>query len=294
MHRRHVLSVMGTVMITSGSGCFNSDNTDTGSKEANSKLTQTTSQSSSSDVTDTATKQQQRRYQLSVGETAYLSTGTVSITNPTVQGSIIYSSDISYSLLGSNEPTQQFVVVEIEGTLEVDPAAFALRRNGQVLDPDPVPQIVPVIRSCPTPCIGIPVDTQVTDNAAVVYHPFHATSDKSDTIDAAWNLDTDTLKLLGIQPHCQLQKARIIEFDGTVALKLTVKNVSPRDVGFRALIGPADIADAGEPIGFSIAKEQTVTKTIIPSNLQSYDPEEAAFTHPINEDTRLFTVGRKT
>ncbi|ERG91712.1 MAG: hypothetical protein J07HQW1_01746 [Haloquadratum walsbyi J07HQW1] len=137
MHRRHVLSVMGTVMITSGSGCLSSDNTDTGSEETNSNSTQTTSQSSFSDVTDTATKQQQRRYQLSVGETAYLSTGTVSITNPTVQGSIIYSSDIFYSLLGSNEPTQQFVVVEIEGTLEVDPAAFALRRNGQVLDPDP-------------------------------------------------------------------------------------------------------------------------------------------------------------
>lgn len=300
MHRREVLSLISTAgLCTVGGGCLSNDNGDSHSDKNDSvssssppdapdNSAQIVSQSPSSNPDAT---EQQRRHQLSIGETAYLSTGTVSVNNLTIRGSVIYSNNVFYSLMGSGEPTQQFIVVGIEGTFEVDTTEFAFRRNGRVIDPNPRPQeIVSITRNCSTPCIGIPVDTRAADTAAVVYQPSYSSSD---SVRAAWNLDENTLKLLSIQPNCQLQKAEITNFDNKLALELTVANVSPRDAGFRALIKPDYASDVSEPVGFLVPEGQTVTRTIVPSEIQVYDTEEATFTRPINEDTRFFTIGRE-
>ncbi len=293
MHRRRVLSLIGAVglsMSVSMSGCLSSEPGDAESKEANASSpesvknpAQTASHSPSSN--STADRTEQRRFQLSVGQTAYLSTGTVSVTDPTVQGSAFGTDEIRLFLM--REPTQQFVVVEIKGTLEVSPAAFALRRDGQVPVPPSDPRyIAPVIRACSASCIGIPVETRPTDSAAIVYQP-----SESAGVRAAWSLDADTVRRLSVQPTCQLRKAQVTESDGNVALRLTVANVSPRDAGFRAVVRPAYVADVSEPIGFPVPEGQTVTQTVVPSEIQVYDPEEATFTRPVTEDTRFFTIG---
>lgn len=293
MHRRRMLSLMWTAGLSmSVSGCLSSEQGSAESEKTNASpmdsaesSAQTTSRSSSSNPTGNETRQ--RRFQLSVGQTAYLSTGTVSVTDPTVQGSAFGTDEIRLFLM--REPTQQFVVVEIEGTLEVSPAAFALRRDGQVVVPASDPRyIAPVIRTCSAPCIGIPVETRPTDSAAIVYQP-----SESAGVRAAWSLDADTVKRLSVQPTCQLRKAQVTESDGNVALRLTVTNVSPRDAGFRAVVRPAYLADVSEPIGFPVPEGQTVTQTVVPSEIQVYDPEEATFTRPVTEDTRFFTIGNE-
>lgn len=128
--------------------------------------------------------------------------------------------------------------------------------------------------------------TNPSDASAIVYQP-------DDRVKASWDLQAETVELFGVQPWCELREAHLTGHEGDVVVRFTVENVGARKAGFRALVAPAWLHDASDPVGFWVPEGETVTETFAPPELDGLAPAEATFIHEIDEDTRYFEVGSK-
>lgn len=274
MRRRRVLGFVGAAIIPF-SGC---------SEGGQAVADETETPRPTHSPTGTTTEPPPQR--LAFGGTATFADGTtLTVVDPTVQKSIIADADAF--LLVERYAGHQFVVVSVQGSAAVEPSDFAVRRDGRVeAPPEQRSCVEPVTRDCSATCIGLPIVTGATDDAAVVYQP-------ADRVRAAWDLPAETVGLFAVQPRCELREAELTDRDGEVAVRFTVENVGARDAGFRALVAPEDIADVSDPAGFVVPEGETVTETVVPLVLDGYSPEEVTFTREINEDTRVFTVGSR-
>lgn len=282
MRRRDVLALVGTSALPL-SGCLGvrqlaPDETVTPSLRPTATPTETTSAT----PPETATAPPPRR--LAIGDTATFADGTtLTVAAPTVQQSVL--ADAGAFLLVERHEDRQYVVVAVHGSADFEPGAFAVRRDGNIADPPGQRQHVePVTRDCPGACIGLPIVTETTGAAAIVYQP-------DDLVRGSWDLAAETVALFGEQPWCELREAQLTDREGAVAVRFTVENVGTRDAGFRALVAPAWLADVSDPVGFPVTEGESVTETIVPPELDGLSPEEATFTHEIDEDTRSFEVG---
>lgn len=272
--RRRVMRTLGSTIVLGLPGC-----------SAISGIGQQTPGSTSSE-TPTTTGTEPPPQRLAIGETATFADGMMlTVADPTVQKSII--ADFDAFLTVERYAGHQYVVVSVQGSAAVEPSAFAVRRDGRIeAPPKQRSPVEPVTRDCLATCIGLPIVTGATDDAAVVYQP-------ADRVRATWDLSAETVDLFAVQPRCELRKAELTDRNGDVAVRFTVENVGDRDAGFRALVAPEDFADVSDPVGFPVPKGETVTETVVPRELDGYSPEEATFTHEIDEDTRAFEVGNK-
>ena len=274
MRRRQIIRLAG-VSAVSLSGCLGRM-----SSRADGETTPTTDPQ-----TGRSTPSESSPRQLTVGETATFPDGTtLTVTDPTVQGSAI--ADIGGRFLSVvREQDHQIVVISVEGDTDVTPSEFRVQRDGQTSAPPTKRRYVrPVTRSCSGTCIGVPITTEATDSAAVVYKPDAQTH-------TTWDLSADTVALFSTQPQCELREARLTGRDGETAVRLTVENTGDRTAGFRALVAPAWVSDVSDPIGFSVPEAETVTETVVPPELGGINPETATFTREVTEETRYIEVG---
>lgn len=271
MRRRRFLSVLGsTAAALPVAGCTTRDRTEPATSG------RTTSPTAASTP---------RVQNLSVGETASdLNGASLSVSAPTVQGSIIISTAGSYSV--NRRDSYQYVVFEVQGPADVEPTDFVIKRDGQLRAP-PVQRhfVKPVTRQCSATCLGLPIETHPTDSAAVVYRP-------ADRVRAAWKLEAETVSVFEVQPRCLLQAVHLTDQDGQLGVRVTARNPTNRSAGFRALIAPAWLSDGAAPVGFSVPATATVTETFVPQNLQKLSTENATVISDITEETRYIKIGR--
>jgi hypothetical protein len=219
-----------------------------------------------------------------MGESTTVADGTsLTLADPTVQRSIVaYGSEF---LSIGREDGVQFVVVGVEGDADVDPSSFVLERDGRVRSPPRTQQYVRrVTRECGGTCIGVPVEADAAESAALAYRP-------DGGVRAAWELDDATVAAFSNVPDLRLRDAVVTDENGDVGVEFSVDNVGERDGVFLALVAPAWLADAGEPVGFTVPRGDSVTETVVPSAIQRLDPDEAGFSAEPTADTRYFEVG---
>lgn len=271
MRRRYLLVATGSAFI--GAGCIGkADQSDESSP-------------SPADASPTSTETGPRR--LAIGESATFDDGTLlTVAAPTVQKSIIV--DHTQFLSIERGDGLQFVVIEVDGDAEFTPASFALELDGDTEQPPQTQQeIRSVVRSCETTCIGVPVDVQAVESAAIAYRPPGSSR-------AVWEPGDETVTALSKVPDLQLRDAAFTDQDGDVGVEFTVKNVGERDGGFRALVAPAWMEDVEESFGFAVPTDETVTETVVPSELQRLEPDEVAFQEELHVDMRYFRVESKS
>ena len=233
--------------------------------------------------TPTHIPEETERERLVIGETATFDDGTsLTVTNPTIQKSIIAAH--SQFLAIERKDGLQFVVVDVEGDADFEPSSFVLERNGDIEEPPQTQQAIRgVVRSCEGTCIAISVEAEPEDSVAVAFRV-------NDVSRAVWALDDTTVTMIAAVPDLRLQKATLTDQGDGLGIEFTVENVGNRDGVFRALVVPAWVADVESPVGFEVAKNETVTETITPSEIQLLEPDEATFVGEPTEDTRYFSV----
>lgn len=235
------------------------------------------------DGTTEATRSATVPQRLALGESATLDDGTsLRVADPTVQASVI--ADHSEFLSIEREEGLQFVVVDVTGDAPFEPSSFLSKRNGDILPPPQTPhRIRGVTRACGGTCISVPVEAESVRSAGIAYRV-------DEEISAVWDLDDATVTALSHVPDLRLRGAVISDEGGDVGIEFTVDNVGKRDGVFLALVIPARVADVEEPVGFPVPPDETVVETVVPSEVQGLDPDEAAFTEQPTEDTRRFEI----
>lgn len=220
---------------------------------------------------------------LSVGVSAEFDDGTsLAVAEPTVQKSII--ADHSTFLAIEREDGLQFVVVDVDGDADFESASFVLERDGDFEEPPQIQQHVRgVVRTCENTCIAVPVVAEAVDSLAIAYRT-------DDGIRAVWDFEDATVAALSEAPDLRLQDASFVDEDGDVGIELTVENTAERDGGFRALVAPSWMNDVEDPVGFPVPQDETVTETVVPSEIQTLAPGEAEFADEPTEDTRYFEI----
>jgi hypothetical protein len=221
--------------------------------------------------------------QLVIGEPAVFDDGTsMTVTSPTVQTSIIV--DHSAFLSVERVDGHHFVVVDVDSETEVDPSTFVIVRDGVVDEPPQSQQTVRgVIRECGGACIAVSAEVEAVDSAAVGYRP-------DGELRTLWELDDSTVTALSAVSDLRLQHAALTDADGKVGIEFTVENHGDRDGTFLALVVPSWVSDVSDPVGFSVPVGDSVTKTVVPSEIQSLDPSEVAFADAPTEETRRFVI----
>jgi hypothetical protein len=224
---------------------------------------------------------------LATGESTTFADGTsLTTVDPTVQESIVaYSREF---LTIQREDGIQFVVGGVEGNADFEPSSFMLERNGRIRSPPQTQQYVRgVTRECNATCIAIPVDVGVAESAAIAY--------RSDgEVRAVWELDSATVTAFSDVPDLRLRDATVTDGTGDVGVEFSVDNVGERNGVFLALVAPAWLADAGEPVGFPVPRNETVTETVVPGGVQQLDPDEAELSVEPTADTRYFEIESKS
>lgn len=224
---------------------------------------------------------------LATGESVTVADGTsLTIADPMVQQSIVAYHSQFLSI--EREDGVQFVVVDVDGDADFEPSSFVLERNGDIESPPRTQQYVRhVVRECEGTCIGIPVDAEAAKSAAIAYRP-------DDERRAVWELDDATVATFPTVPALRLQDAAVTEHDGDVAVEFSVDNVGERDGVFLGLVAPAWVTDVEEPVGFTVPRGDTVTETVVPSEVQRLDPDEAVLSVEPTADTRYFEIGSRS
>jgi mannose-6-phosphate isomerase-like protein (cupin superfamily) len=229
----------------------------------------------------TSTDRDSERLEMSESTTGAGGT-SLTVANPTVQSSIIaYNSQ--FLSIGREEGIQ-FVVVSVKGDTDVNPSSFVLLRNGSVQSPPQTQQYVrSITRECEGTCIGIPVEAEAAESAAIAYR-------SEGEVRAVWELDEATIAAFSTVPDVRLQDATITDENGDVGVEFSVDNVGKRDGAFLGLVAPAWLADAGEPVGFTVPRGDTATETVVPSEIQRLDPDDAEISGEPTADTRYFEI----
>ncbi|MEF8820067.1 MAG: hypothetical protein V5A31_05990 [Haloferacaceae archaeon] len=280
MRRRRLLCLAGGATLPLA-GCLGVEQ---GTTESPPTPADATEPSTPDPPTATTTMEPSPR-RLTVGQKGGFPSGeTLAVAAPTVQRSIVVHGGEFSALV--REAGRQFVVVSVRGSADVVPSDFTLGRDSRVGSLPMRPRwVVPVARTCSGRCLALPTETEAADSAAVVYSP-------DGRVRATWTLRDETVSLFGTQPRCALRNAALVGRDSGTAVRFTVENVGPRDAGFRALVAPAWLADAADPVGFPVPEGETVTETVAPAALDGLSPEEAAIAGEVGEGTRYVEVER--
>jgi len=273
VRRRQVLAALGVVTSVFTTGCV------TGTTRDGDGSTLGDESTVPPENTPTPTDPEPQR--LTVGASTTVGDGvSLGVADPRVRRSVVTYRVSFFAIQG--ESGVQFVVVDVQGDTGFEPSSFVLERDGVIQSPPRAQEYVrSVTRRCDGACIGIPVDADAAASAAVVYRP-------DDTVRAVWELDDWTVAALSRVPDVRLRDATLTDEDGDVGITFSVDNVGERDGVFAGLVAPAWVSDAGEPVGFGVPRDETVTQTVVPSETQSLDPDEATFS--ATPDTRYFEV----
>lgn len=299
MKRRRVLATLGTAAFGSIAGCAGGTDRDGDESTRTDEPTASTptepepqgrdgEESTPTDETTASPQPTVKPKRRGMGESARVADGVfLTIADPSVQSSVVVYNSPVLSIQGAGV---QFVVVSVEGDTDFEPSSFVLERDGVIRSPPPQQTqqyIGGVARECGGRCLAIPVEAEAAESAGIAYRP-------DDQVLAVWGLDDATVAAFPNVPELRLQDATITEQNGDVAVELSVDNVGERDGVFLFIITPTGLSDAGEPFGFRVPRGQTVTETVVPSDIQSLDPDEARFSTEPTADTRYFRVGTES
>lgn len=273
MNRRTVLAGVG-IAVTGLSGCADETNQDGDNDTLEDRTTEST-------PTETGPQR------LAMGEsTTFDDRTSLTVADPTVRESIV--AEHSQFLAIEREDGLQFVVVDVDGDADFEPSSFVLERDGDIESPPQTQQYVhSVARECDGTCVAIPVDAEAAESAAIVFR-----LDRESR--AVWELNDATVSAISKLPALRLHDAVVTDENGDVGVEFSVENVGDRDGVFLALIAPAWVADVEEPVGFPVSRDETVTETVVPSEIQELEPDEAGFSEEPTEDTRRFEIESKS
>lgn len=212
---------------------------------------------SPSSTTDSATTDEPSA--LSLGESATLPDGrTLTVAGPTVQVSTLWNNG-AFSVI-QREPGVQFLVVDVTGIeeSELDPTAFFLDADGDLLEPaGRFEQVVPmgVGRASRGTLVAIPVPVAEVSSASVAYVP------SFDPL-ARWALDDASTAALASRPELAVRDAELVGLESGIGLGVTVENAGGRDAVLRGSIEPGWADDISDPVAVPVSAGGTATETV--------------------------------
>lgn len=249
MHRRGLIASAGTALFMTTAGCIGSGN---GNGNG-----------------DDTTPDVLPRVDVSMGTTADLAGGSLTLSDPIVQQRVVTEEEVFHTI--EQHDGMQFITLDVTSEVDVAPGDFALEIDGELVEPPAQSHAIhPVVRSVEGTGIAIPIETDPVDSVGVAFRP-------GTEVQAVWELSSADLDLIELVPDPRLFDPVIVEEDGQLAIEVIVVNAGDRDGPFLALVMPDWVVDLTIPVGFN-APRATMREELIPlPELGDHSPDDIEF-----------------